>query len=100
MTTNGPKVTTPSVGDNLPPMSWESGPANWNRFAAVNEEFIGIHMDDAVAQRAGFATAIGMGNLQYSYMHIALRNWFGLDGIIEKVDIRFKQPNVKGQIVT
>ena len=100
MTTNPPPIAVPMVGDALAPMSWETGPANWNRFAAVNDEFIGIHMDDAIAQRAGFATAIGMGNLQYSYMHIALREWFGLDSVIEKVDIRFKQPNVKGQTVT
>ena len=99
MTTNSRKVAEPAVGDELTPMSWETGPANWNRFAAVNDEFVGIHMDDAIAQRAGFATAIGMGNLLYSYMHIALREWFGLDAIIENVDIRFKQPNVKGQTV-
>jgi acyl dehydratase len=99
MTSNISDVPTLAVGDELTPMSWETGPANWNRFAAVNDEFIGIHMDDAIAQRAGFATAIGMGNLQYSYMHIALRDWFGLDSIIDRVDIRFKQPNVKGQTV-
>jgi acyl dehydratase len=100
MTTNSRKVAKPAVGDELTPMSWETGPANWNRFAAVNDEFIGIHMDDAIAQRAGFATAIGMGNLQYSYMHIALREWFGLDAIIDSVDIRFKQPNIKGQTIS
>ena len=53
MTTNSRKVAEPAVGDELTPMSWETGPANWNRF----------------------------------------------DAIIENVDIRFKQPNVKGQTV-
>ena len=93
-------ISTLKVGDELVPLTWHTGPANWNRYAAVNDEFIGIHMDDSIAQRAGFAGAIGMGNLQYSYMHIALRQWFGLDATIEGVDIRFKQPNLKDQVLT
>src|SRR5262245_45284534 len=93
-------ISTLKVGDELAPLTWHTGPANWNRYAAVNDEFIGIHMDDSIAQRAGFAGAIGMGNLQYSYMHVALRQWFGLDATIEGVDIRFKQPNLKDQVLT
>ena len=98
--TSEPRATTLVAGDDLTPLSWHSGPANWTRFAAVNDEFVGIHIDDSIAQRAGFPGAIGMGNLQYSYMHIALREWFGADSVIEKVDIRFKQPNLKDQTLT
>ncbi len=43
--------------------------ANWNRYAAVNDEFVPIHMDDEAARAAGYRTAFGMGNLQWAYIH-------------------------------
>ena len=31
--------------------------ANWNRYAAVNEEFVAIHMDDEAGRAAGLPSA-------------------------------------------
>ena len=41
-----------AVGDELPVWSRETGLLNWNRFAAVNDEFFEVHMDDAAARAA------------------------------------------------
>jgi acyl dehydratase len=88
------------VGDELPPFVRETGLANWNRFAAVNDEFIPIHMDDEAGRAAGYDGAFGMGNLQWSYLHNLLREWLGESGSIESVSCQFRSVNTKGMIVT
>jgi hypothetical protein len=77
-----------------------TGLANWNRYAAVNDEFVGIHMDDNAGQAFGFPGAIGMGNLQIAYIHSFLRDWIGDDGQILRVECEFRSPNLKDTIVT
>src|SRR5689334_8087777 len=67
-----------AVGAEIPPFVRQTGFANWNRFAAVNDEFIPIHMDDAEAVRVGQKAAFGMGNLRVAYLHDALEAW--IDG--------------------
>jgi acyl dehydratase len=73
---------------------------NWNRYAAVNDEFVPIHMDDEAGRAAGYPTAFGMGNLQWSYLHNMLRSWAGDDGQILRLSCQFRAPNTKGQTVT
>ncbi|MCU4182900.1 hypothetical protein K6U06_00875 [Acidiferrimicrobium sp. IK] len=90
----------PQVGDALPSFSRATGLDNWNRFAAVNDEFVPIHMDDAAGQAAGYPTAFGMGNLQWSYLHNLLRQWVGDAGRIESLACQFRSPNLKDQTVT
>ena len=46
-----------------------TGLGNWNRYAAVNDEFIDIHMDRDAAKAAGLPDVIGMGNLRIAYLH-------------------------------
>lgn len=87
-------------GDQLPEMTWQTGLANWNRYAAVNDEFVPIHMDDAAGQQAGYPSAFGMGNLQWSYLHNLLRAWIGEHGRIERLACQFRAANTKGQVVT
>lgn len=89
-----------SVGAELPPFVRETGIENWNRFAAVMDEFVPIHMDDEAGRTAGFPTAIGMGNLQTSYMHNLLRGWLGDSGRIDTFTIQFQNPNLKNTTVT
>lgn len=89
-----------AVGDQLPPFTRETGFANWNRYAAVNDEFVPIHMDDEAGQAAGYPTAFGMGNLQWSYLHNLIRTWMGEDGTLVSISCQFRGPNVKGQTVT
>ena len=88
------------VGDELPPFVRTTDLRNWNRYAAVNDEFVPIHMDDDAGREAGYPTAFGMGNLQWAYLHNLLRDWLGEGGKIVSVQCQFRAPNTKGITVT
>jgi acyl dehydratase len=88
------------VGDEIPSWSRATGFEQWNRYAAVNDEFVPIHMDDEAGRAAGYPTAFGMGNLQLAYLYGMLREWLGDDGEIREVSCQFRAPNLKGQTVT
>jgi acyl dehydratase len=88
------------VGDELPSFTRTTGFHNWNRYAAVNDEFVPIHMDDEAGRAAGYPTAFGMGNLQWSYLHILIRDWLGGDGRIVRIGCQFRAANTKGMTVT
>ena len=95
--------TTPSdaaIGDTLPEFTRETGLHNWNRYAAVNYEFVPIHMDDEAGKKAGHSGAIGMGNLQLAYLHNLLRSWIGEEARIKRIGCQFRSPNVRGQTLT
>jgi acyl dehydratase len=91
---------TAEVGDSVPTLTRETGFHNWNRYAAVNDEFVPIHMDDEAGRAAGYPTAFGMGNLQWSYLHNMLRGWLGDQGRITRVGVQFRSPNTKNMTVT
>jgi|1186.fasta_scaffold326671_2 hypothetical protein len=80
----------------FPPFERGSGFPYWNRFAAVNDEFIGIHMDDEEGRTAGYPSAFGMGNLTWAYFHVALHSWLGLDCRIVSLSTRFRAAVVRG----
>jgi len=84
----------------IPPFIRTTGFGNWNRFAAVNDEFIPIHMDDAEAAKVGQQGAFGMGNLRVAYLHNALEAWLGRAGGIVEVAVRFRGLNLKGDTLT
>lgn len=86
----------PQVGDELPPFTRAAGFAEWNRFAAVNDEFVPIHMDDGAGRSAGMSGSIGMGNLQWSYLHNLVRAWLPDGGRILTMACRFNSPSGKG----
>jgi acyl dehydratase len=88
------------VGDSVGTFERTTGLDNWNRYAAVNDEFVPIHMDDEAGREAGYPTAFGMGNLQWAYLHDLLRAWVGDDGRILSLSCQFRAPNTKGQTVT
>ena len=88
------------VGDELSPFARTTGFANWNRYAAVNDEFVPIHMDDEAGREAGYPTAFGMGNLQWAYLHNLVRDWLGDDGAILSLKCQFRAANTKGMTVT
>jgi acyl dehydratase len=89
-----------AAGDKLPPFTRATDFPVWNRYAAVNYEFVPIHMDDAAGRQAGLPGAIGMGNLQWSYLHNLVRDWLGDEGRIVHMDCQFRSPNERGQTVT
>ncbi|WP_211366667.1 hypothetical protein [Pseudonocardia kunmingensis] len=89
-----------AVGDEIAPFTRETGFANWNRYAAVNDEFVPIHMDDEAGRAAGYPTAFGMGHMQWAYLHNALRGFVGDDGAIVALSCQFRGANTKGMTVT
>jgi hypothetical protein len=89
-----------AVGAEIPVFRRTTGLQNWNRYAAVNHEFVDIHMDDEAGQAAGYPTAFGMGNLQWSFLHNVLRGWMGDEGRIVRLSCQFRAANTKGMIVT
>jgi acyl dehydratase len=84
------------VGEQLPTFERMAGFHAWNRFAAVNEEFVPIHMDDDAGRNAGNEGAFGMGNLQVAYLHAMLRQWIGEDGRIVSVECQMRAPSLRG----
>jgi acyl dehydratase len=86
----------PEVGDEIPTFERMSSFHAWNRYAAVNEEFVPIHMDDEAGRAAGNSGAFAMGNLQVAYLHALLRQWMGDDGRIVSVACQMRAPNMRG----
>lgn len=84
------------IGQQLPTFERMSSLHAWNRYAAVNEEFVPIHMDDDAGRNAGNAGAFGMGNLQVAYLHAMLRQWIGDEGRIISVNCQMRAPNLRG----
>jgi acyl dehydratase len=93
-------MTDVKIGDTLPEFVRTTSFDNWNRYAAVNDEFVPIHMDDEAAQANGLPGAIGMGTLQWSYLHNMVREWVGDRGRMLSMSCQFRSPNLKGQTVT
>jgi acyl dehydratase len=87
-------------GDTLPEFVRKTDFDTWNRYAAVNYEFVPIHMDDEAGRAAGYPSAFGMGSLLWAYIHNMLRDWMGEDGRIVRVECQFRSPNLRGTTVT
>ena len=92
-------VSDIAVGLSIPEFTRETDLANWNRFAAVNDEFVPIHMDDAAGREAGQAGAFGMGNLQLAYLHNIVRDWIGEAGDIVRISCQFRAVNTRGMVI-
>ncbi len=89
------------VGDEIPTWSRTTDFMNWNRYAAVNDEFVYIHMDDEAGRAAlNERGAFGMGNLRYTYMLGALRDWIGDEAVIREVGVQFRAINQKHDTLT
>jgi len=89
------------IGDELPPWSRQTSFMHWNRYAAVNDEFVPFHMDDAAGRRAGNKEgAFGMGNLRYAYLANALRDWIGDEAEIREIGCQYRAINQKDDTLT
>ena len=91
-----------SVGTEIPPVVRpDQGFEHWNRYAAVNDEFIPIHMDDEAGRAAlNEQGAFGMGNLRYAYIVNALQDWMGDEGHIREIGCQFRAINQKHDVLT
>jgi acyl dehydratase len=90
-----------NVGDELPKWSRQTDFMHWNRYAAVNDEFVSFHMDDEAGRKAGNAEgAFGMGNLRYAYIVNALHDWIGDGGRVREVGCQYRAINQKNDVLT
>ena len=90
-----------SVGDETPAWTRQTDFMSWNRYAAVNDEFVYIHMDDESGRAAlNEQGAFGMGNLRYTYMLNALREWIGDEAEIRECGLQFRAINQKNDVLT
>jgi len=90
-----------NVGDEIPPWSRKTDFMNWNRYAAVNDEFVPFHMDDEAGRAARNPQgAFGMGNLRYAYIVNALRDWIGDEAEIREVGCQYRAINQKNDVLT
>ncbi len=87
------------AGYHLATFERSAGFHNWNRYAAVNSEFVDIHMDDGAGQAAGYSGAIGMGNLTIAWFHAMLEDWLGADGRLVSFSGQFRSPALKGDTI-
>jgi acyl dehydratase len=90
-----------NIGDKLPEWSRTTNFMHWNRYAAVNDEFMPFHMDDEDGRKAGNPDgAFGMGNLRFAYVLNALRDWIGDEAEVREVGCQFRVINQKGDTLT
>ena len=89
---------TVAVGDEVPALTRRGDYQHWHRYAAVNYEFAGHHMDDSVGRHEGFEAAIGMGPFIHALLHTMLREWIGEeDGRVVKVSMQSRRPWIRGR---
>lgn len=90
-----------SVGDEIPAWSRKTDFMHWNRYAAVNDEFVPFHMDDEAGRAAKNPQgAFGMGNLRYAYLANSLRDWIGDEAIIREIGCQYRAINQKNDVLT
>jgi acyl dehydratase len=87
-------------GSPVPPFVRTPGFHHWNRYAAVNSEFVDHHMDDEAGRASGYPGAFGMGNLTFAWLHCMLHEWLGGSGRIVEVECQFRSPVLRGDVVT
>ena len=87
------------VGQTIPVFERKTDFMHWNRYAAVNEEYVYVHMDDEAGRAAGQGAAFGMGNLRWAYVLNALRDWIGDEAEIRELGMQFRAINFKNDVL-
>ena len=87
-------------GQEASPFERTTDLMNFNRFAAVNDEFSYRHMDDDFGRKRGEKGVVAMGNLRFSYLHNMLREWIGEAGHIRRVKCEYRGKHYKGDTLT
>ena len=90
-----------NVGDEMPAWSRQTNFMHWNRYAAVNDEFVPFRMDDEDGRKAGNQQgAFGMGNLRYAYLVNALRDWIGDEAEVREIGCQYRAINQKNDTLS
>lgn len=87
------------VGQSIPVFERKTDFMHWNRYAAVNEEYVYVHMDDEAGKAAGQGAAFGMGNLRWAYVLNALRGWIGDEAEVKELGMQFRAINFKNDVL-
>jgi acyl dehydratase len=87
-------------GQEIPTFQRKTDIMHWNRYAAVNDEFVYIHMDADYAKSIGQPDVFGMGNLRLAYLHNLLRDWIGEWGDIKRLGCQYRALNFREDILT
>jgi acyl dehydratase len=90
----GSLAAAAAVGDELPVFERVTGFPEWNRYAAVNDVFIDVHMSADAARAAGQPGVFGMGNLRIAYAHALLHEWLDGRGDITAFGCQFRGLNL------
>jgi acyl dehydratase len=89
------------IGQQVTPWVRKTDFMSWNRYAAVNDEFVYIHMDDEAGRAAkNEQGAFGMGNLRFAYLLNMLRDWAGDEVTIRELGCQFRAINQKNDVLT
>ena len=89
------------VGDDIPTFVKQTDFMHWNRYAAINDEFVYIHMDDEAGKNGGNAQgAFGMGNLRWAYLQNMLRDWMGDEAEVREMSVQYRAINQKHDVLT
>jgi acyl dehydratase len=88
------------IGQQIPAFERKTDAMHWNRYAAINEEFVYVHMDDDAGKAAGQGAAFGMGNLRWAYVLNALRGWIGDEAEVRELSMQFRAINHKNDVLT
>lgn len=89
------------VGQQTAPWSRTTEFMHWNRYAAVNDEFVPFHMDDEAGRAAkNERGAFGMGNLRFAYLLNMLRDWAGDEVEIRELGCQYRAINQKNDTLT
>ena len=88
------------VGEELTPFVRVTDFPEWNRYAAVNDEFIDVHMSADAARAAGQPDVFGMGNLRIAYAHNVLHDWLDGRGDVAEFGCQFRGLNFRGDELT
>ena len=89
------------VGDEIPTFVKQTDFMHWNRYAAINDEFVYIHMDDEAGKNSGNAQgAFGMGNLRWAYLQNMLRDWMGDEAEVREMSVQYRAINQKHDVLT
>jgi acyl dehydratase len=89
------------VGTQVTPWSRTTDFMSWNRYAAVNDEFVYIHMDDEAGRAAkNERGAFGMGNLRFAYLLNMLRDWAGDEVEVRELGCQYRAINQKNDTLT
>ena len=88
------------TGQEIPTFERKTDLMHWNRYAAINDEFVYIHMDPDYAKSIGQPDVFGMGNLRLAYLHNMLRGWIGEAGDIKRVGCQYRALNFRDDVLT